>query len=105
MAMMTMQRGARLWRLEQRQSEVIIKLDRLYDKIEEFAQTAEHQRWQMRRDIETIAKLLEDLMRRPTATTNSAGLFGEPTVVKIVLGGLLSLIAALAFGKAFVFPV
>lgn len=92
----------RLWRLEQRQNEVIAKLERLYSKVEEIATNAELQRYQVKRDVETAMKMLEELIKRPVSSGTS--LFGEPTIVKIVVTGLLSLIAALAAGKAFVFP-
>ena len=96
-------RSDRLWRVEQRQQEIINRLDRLQTRIDETVQRHDAHDWRVEQIITAINSQMADLLKRPTFVP--AGLLAEMTpFLKIVVGGLLSLVAALAFGKVFVFP-
>lgn len=89
-------RPDRLWRVEQRQGEMISRLDRLQQRLDDIAS----HNWRLENSLIAISRQLDDLLKR-----SMGGMLGEMApLVKMVLGALLAMIAALAFGKAFVWP-
>jgi hypothetical protein len=97
-------RPDRLWRVEERQKEIVARLEHLQRRLDETIQRRDNHDWKLEQHMERVVNLLEDLSRRPTVTPTSSNFFGEPTVLKIVLGGLMSLVAALALGRAIGWP-
>ena len=89
-------RPDRLWRVEQRQTEIIARLDRLQNDLTANVQRREQHEWRMTDFMAAITKHLEELIKRPAASS----LFGEPAIVRMVVLGFLALATFALTGKA-----
>lgn len=90
------QRSDRLWRVEQRQVDILGRLDRLQNRIDENIARREAHEWRTEQTLGTLNAQLAELLKRPV----TAPLVEMTPLLKIGLTGLLGIIAALAFGRA-----
>ena len=111
---MTSRRVDRIWRMEQRQTEIIARLneiigrmDRVQLRLDEATQRRESHDWRLDSSLADLTKHIDELARRPASGGGTCSV-NMPLILKIVLGfasGLIWLIAMLALGKAFSWPV
>lgn len=87
----------RLWRVEQRQADVLVRLVRLEERLEVIAQGAMQRTYA----IANLEKKVDELERRRNGNGgNGLTRSFESALVRTVVFGLLALVAALAAGKA-----
>lgn len=80
----------RLWRLEQRQSDVLARLEKIELLLEVVRHAGEARSWR----IDEIDRHIEALEKKPTG-----GTFGENRAVQLIIYGLVAAVVALAGGS------
>ena len=91
----------RLWRLEQRQDDIFVRLERIDGRIEPIAKATEQMSWRldnlMTRCIDCERRIGE--LERARATGGAVGLLGDSTFMKTIMLALLAAVIALATGQ------
>jgi hypothetical protein len=79
----------RLWRLEQRQNDVLTRLEKIELLLELVRHAGEARTWR----IDEIDRHIEALEKKPT------GMFGENRTAQLIIYGLVAAVVALAGGS------
>lgn len=85
----------RLWRVEQRQADVLVRLDKIDARIDALTQRQVQRRW----SIEEIERKVEALEREGPPIGKRNGSRFDSELIRAVVYGLLALVAALAAGQ------
>lgn len=89
--------GERLWRLEQRQIDIFVRLDKIDGRVEPLAQRQEERAWRvdaMENRLSQIERRVSEIERVPRTTS----LLGDSTFVKTVIYILVAAVVGLATG-------